>query len=165
MHHRALAPVLPYVRKASTTSGGVSVSDFDGGMGSTNEEQLDFTGDVFKPSEKTWTITDASIDAVEDNGEAIGKQLVVVLEAEDGFTRTEKYWLEHAIVDGKDWPQAVKIARGNAADLAVAALGTPSIVASRLIGQKVNGWLSKDSNGFFRLGRFKSAPKEVQPVL
>lgn len=141
------------------------MSEFENGMLSTAEEEMDFAGDIFKPTESVWSIIDAKIDSVEDAGAVVGKQLVVELRDEEAFTRTEKFWLEHAAVEGKNWEQAVKIARGAAGELSIAVTGSPKTAASKLIGQKVLATLSKDKNGFFRLGRYKTAPREVEPVL
>lgn len=125
-------------------------------MGSAQDEVLDFSNDVnIKTEEKEWTVSAASVEDTEDGQ---GTQLIVELtDNETPFPRTEKFWLKHEPVPGKNWEKTVQISRSNAKRFALAATGSPQLNLKELVGAKFLATISEDAQGFVRINKYKTA--------
>jgi hypothetical protein len=129
-------------------------------MSAASNEILDFSEDGVQPQELLFGITRAEVVTVEG-----GTQLEVDFQSDDQpFPRTEKYWLTHDEVPGKNWAKAVEIGRGNAKRLARAVSGgSTQLDLTTLVGKKVLATRSEDNSGFIRINRFKAAP-DAEPI-
>lgn len=126
-------------------------------MGSAQDELLDFSNDVnVKTEEKDWQVVDAQLVDSEDG---LGTQLVIELvDGETPFPRSEKFWMKHEDVPGKNWAKTVQISRANAKRFAIAATGSPRLNDPKeLVGAKFKATIREDNNGFVRIEKFKSA--------
>ena len=130
------------------------MSDDFGGMGSTQEEQLDFSGDGIAKGEYELTITESEMED-KDNG----VQLKITFESPKlNFPIGVGYWVEHTN------PKAAAAGRGQLKRIGVAALGNPKFAPSALKGAKVLATVSEDNQGFARISGFKPMPKAVEAV-
>lgn len=120
------------------------------------ENELDFSNDVnVKTEEKLWTVTGATIEQTDDG---TGTFLAIEMtDEETPFPRTEKFWLKHDDVPGKNWEKTVQISRSNAKRFALAATGSPKLDLKDLIGAKFIATISEDQQGFVRINKYKPA--------
>jgi hypothetical protein len=130
------------------------VSEFDSGMQSTQDEEMDFSGDGITKGEYELTITDAETDE-KDNG----VQVKVTFETPNvAFPIPVGYWTEHTN------PKAAAAGRGQLKRIFSAVLGQPKGALSALKGKKVLATVSEDAQGFARISGFKPVPKAVEAV-
>lgn len=130
------------------------MSEFDSGMSSTTEEELDFSGDGITKGEYELTITDAEAEE-KDNGDSVK----VTFETPGvAFPIPVNYWTEHQN------PKAASAGRGQLKRIFTAALGQPKGALSALKGKKVLATVSEDAQGFARVSGFKPVPKPVEAV-
>jgi hypothetical protein len=130
------------------------MSEFDNGMGSTQEETYDFEGDGLPLGDHTFIVTDAEEVAKEN-----GTQHVLEFTSETvPFPIKVREWVQH------NTEAAQRIGRGNLKKIATAALGQPRYTLSTIKGAKVQARLMEDKEGFAKLVSWKPAPKEVAAV-
>lgn len=131
------------------------MSDEYNGMGNTQDEEFDFSGDGLPSGEKEFTITNLEVDQ-KDNG----VQHVLTFENSDvGFPIPVGYWVEHTN------PKAARAGRGNLKRIAQAALGQPKYTKASIEGTKVMATLREDDQGFARIEKFKPVAKKVEAVV
>lgn len=128
--------------------------EFSNAMGSTTEEEFDFSGDGITKGNYELTITDAEV-VEKDNG----KLLNVTFESPSlNFPITKGYWVEHSN------PKAASAGRGQLKRIYGAALGQPKGAPAALKGRKVQATVGEDAQGFATISGFKPVAQAVESI-
>jgi hypothetical protein len=132
--------------------------EFSSGMGTTEQEGYDFSGDGITKGQYELTITDAE-DEEKQTPTGPAKQLTITFESTAlNFPITKGYWVEHSN------PKAVNAGRGQLKRIFIAALGQPKGSAAALKGAKVSATVGEDAQGFAVISGFKPVAKEVETI-
>jgi hypothetical protein len=132
--------------------------EFSSGMGTTEQEGYDFSGDGITKAEYEFTITDAE-EQEKSTPTGDAKQVMVTFESPAlNFPISKGYWVEHSN------PRAVNAGRGQLKRIFIAALGQPKGTVGALKGAKVLATAQEDAQGFAVISGFKPVPKAVESI-
>ena len=123
-------------------------------MGSTQEEEFDFSGDGIAKGNYELTITDAEV-VEKDNGDLLN---ITFESSALNFPITKGYWVKHTN------ERAAAAGRGQLKRIYSAALGQPKGVPSALKGRKVQAVVGEDAQGFATISGFKPVATPVESV-